>query len=100
MANESQDVFTTEQAAQYLQVSRETIYRYIHEGKILASRVGRGYRIPRRSLDLLLWTTQSRQIVSLRNYAEHEIAEFLAVVKLDDDTNRVIQQFVSASSQR
>ena len=100
MANEIRDVFTTEQAAQYLQVSRKTIYRYIHQGKLVASRLGQGYRIPKRSLDFLLWTTLSRQLISLRNYAEHEIAEFLAVDKLDDDTNRVIQQFVSASSQR
>lgn len=100
MANEIRDIFTTGQAARYLQVSPETVYRYIHEGKLLASRLGRGYRIPKHSLDFLLWTTQSRQIISLRDYGVQEIAGFLAADKLDDETNLVAQQFVSAISQR
>ena len=45
---------TPEQAAEYLQVSRETVYRYIRQGKLVASRLGRSYRVPKRNLDLLL----------------------------------------------
>lgn len=41
------DVLTPEQAAEYLQVNRETIYRYIRQGKLVASRFGRAYRIPK-----------------------------------------------------
>ncbi len=55
----SPDILTPVQAAAYLQVNRETIYRYIREGKLLASRLGRSYRIPRTNLDLLLAATQT-----------------------------------------
>src|SRR4051812_44523441 len=51
----NQDLLTPEQAAEYLQVHRETIYRYIRGGQLIASRLGRTYRIPKQSLDLLLW---------------------------------------------
>ena len=39
-------ILTPEQAADYLQVNRETIYRYIRDGKLAASRLGCGYRVP------------------------------------------------------
>ena len=41
-------------------MDRETIYRYIRQGKLIASRLGRSYRVPRRSLDLLLWAIRTR----------------------------------------
>ncbi|MFU8772668.1 MAG: helix-turn-helix domain-containing protein, partial [Anaerolineales bacterium] len=50
----SSEIFTPEQAAEYLQLDRETIYRYIRQGKLVASKFGRAYRIPKRSIDLLL----------------------------------------------
>jgi excisionase family DNA binding protein len=37
----SPDVLTPEQAADYLQVDRETIYRYIGGGHLMASKLGR-----------------------------------------------------------
>ena len=57
---ESREIFTTEQAAEYLQVNRETVYRYIRQGKLVASKLGRNYRLPKRSLDLFLWATRTR----------------------------------------
>ena len=54
------EVLTPEQAADYLQVSRETIYRYIHRGQLTAFKLGRVYRIPRNSLELLFWATRAR----------------------------------------
>ena len=39
-------MMTPEQAADYLQLNRETIYRYIRSGRIPAIRLGRRYRIP------------------------------------------------------
>ena len=71
------DILTPEQAAEYLQVDRETIYRYIRQGKLVASKLGRAYRIPRGSIDLLLWATRTRDDVSLREYTGSEIAEFI-----------------------
>ena len=64
----SRDIFTPTQAAEYLQVDRETIYRYIPQGKLVASKLGRKYRIPKSSVDLLLWATRTRDDITLREY--------------------------------
>lgn len=76
------DILTPEQVAEYLQVNRETVYRYIREGKLVASRLGRAYRIPRRSIDLLLLATSTRPDIALREYSDAEIAEFMELDKL------------------
>jgi excisionase family DNA binding protein len=61
MANASSapEIMTPDQAADYLQVDRETVYRYIRSGKLDASRLGRSYRIPRRNIELLLLATRT-----------------------------------------
>lgn len=79
-----QDVLTPDQAAEYLQVDRETIYRYIRQGKLIASRIGRTYRVPKRSLDLLLWATRTRPDITLREYTDAEIDDFIAADQLDE----------------
>ena len=88
------EVMTPEQAAEYLQVNRETVYRYIREGKLVASRLGRSYRIPKRSLDLLLWATRTRQDVTLREYTGEEVGEFLGSDELDQETREIAEQFL------
>lgn len=94
------EVMTPEQAADYLQVNRETIYRYIRDGKLVASQLGRSYRIPKRSLDLLLWATRTRQDLSLREYTGEEIAEFLESDQLDDEAREIAERFMRAADQR
>ncbi len=49
MAELTSEILTPDQAATYLQLNRETIYRYIRQGKIVASQLGRSYRIPKRA---------------------------------------------------
>ena len=93
------DIFTPDQAADYLQVDRETIYRYIRDGKLVASKLGRAYRIPRRSIDLLLWSTRTRPDISLREYTGVEIDEFMAADALDEDALAVIQQITATAAQ-
>lgn len=97
MINDTREIFTPEQAAEYLQVNRETVYRYIRQGKLVASKLGRSYRVPKRSLDLLLWATRTREDITLREYTGQEIAEFLAADQLDDEANLIAQRFLSAS---
>lgn len=58
-------VLTAEQAGDELQVDRKTIYRYIRQGKLVASRLGRTYRISKRSIALRLWATRTREDVTL-----------------------------------
>ena len=53
------EIMTPEQVADYLQLNKETVYRYIREGKLVASRLGRNYRIPKESVDLFLLATST-----------------------------------------
>jgi len=93
------DILTPDQAAAYLQVDRETVYRYIRNGKLVASRLGRAYRIPKHSIDLLLWVTRTRPDISLRDYTGAEIDEFITADALDDEAQMIKNQVTQASSQ-
>jgi hypothetical protein len=50
----------------------------------VASKLGRHYRIPRRSIDLLLWSTRTREDITLREYTGQEIAGFMAADQVID----------------
>ena len=97
MIKQTREVLTAEEAADYLQVNRETIYRYIREGKLVASKLGRTYRVPKRSLELLLWATRTREDITLREYTGEEIAGFMADDQLDDEAQAVISRFLAAN---
>ena len=90
------EIFTPEQAEEYLQVERETIYRYIRQGKLVASRLGRAYRIPKGSIDLLLWATRTREDITLREYTGSEVAEFIKADELDEATQEIAKRFLSS----
>src|SRR5947209_19720779 len=90
------EIMTPEQAAEYLQVSRETVYRYIRQGKLAATRLGRAYRVPKRNLDLLLWENRTEQ-VPLRQYTREEVAAFLREDELDPETAQIAQRFLAGN---
>ncbi len=92
-ASAAHDVMTPEQVAEYLQVSVDTIYRYIRRGVLLASRVGRVYRIPRDNVELLLLSTNARSDIILRDYTTQEIEAFLQEDALDDDALSIVKHF-------
>lgn len=48
------ELFTVEQAAEYLQIHKVTIYKYIRAGILPAAKLGKVYRIFRRDLEGLL----------------------------------------------
>lgn len=54
------EILTPEQVADYLQVRKDTVYRYIRTGKLAAVRLGRSYRVPRESIDLFLLANSTR----------------------------------------
>jgi excisionase family DNA binding protein len=87
------EVFTPEQVAEYLQINRETVYRYIRDGKLVASRLGRTYRVPKRSVELLLWATRTRKHVTLREYTGDEIANFVEEDQLDEQAQAIVNRF-------
>ena len=96
MNTETREVLTPEQAADYLQVNRETVYRYIRQGKLVASKLGRTYRVPKRSLDLLLWSTRTCEDITLREYTGAEIEGFLEDDRLDDEAGEIAQRFLTS----
>src|SRR6266516_721952 len=91
------DILTPEQVAASLQINRETVYRYIREGKLVASKLGRTYRIPRPNLDLFLWATRTRRDVSLREYTSNEITGFLRADELDTEAREIAGRFSRAT---
>jgi excisionase family DNA binding protein len=93
MNQQTREVLTPEQVAEYLQIDRETVYRYIRNGKLVASRLGRTYRVPKRSVELLLWATRTRQDVTLREYTGEEIANFVEQDQLDEEAQAIANRF-------
>lgn len=47
--------YTPAQAAEYLQVSREIVYRLLNNGELKAKKIGGQWRITRKALDALLY---------------------------------------------
>jgi len=87
-------ILTPDQAAAYLQVNRETIYRYIRDGRLVASRLGRTYRIPKVSVDQLLWQGRTRPSIPLRTYTDEEVAGFLRDDVLTEEQHAVVARLV------
>ena len=46
-------LYTPEQVAQILQLSKNTVYSLIHDGEIIAKKIGKVYRIPSTSLSFV-----------------------------------------------
>ena len=49
----SPKVYTPEQVAQLLQLSKNTVYELINRGEIVAKRIGKVYRIPASSISFV-----------------------------------------------
>lgn len=54
------DVMTVEQVAAYLQLNKLTVYKFVREGRIPASRLGKSYRIQKADVDQFLETQKLR----------------------------------------
>lgn len=54
------DLMTVEQVADYLQLNKLTIYKYIREGRLPAARLGKAYRIRLADVDAFLERHMSR----------------------------------------
>jgi excisionase family DNA binding protein len=94
------DILTPDQVAEYLQVNRETVYRYIRNGKLPASRLGRSYRITRRNVDVLLRATTTTPDLPPRIYSDEEIDEFIQTDQLDDEAREIANRFAEAMQRR
>jgi excisionase family DNA binding protein len=100
IADIKRQLMTPEQVAQFLQIDRSTVYRYIREGKLSAFRIGRGYRISPDSVDLLLKGTSTRPFIELREYTDEQIEDFLREDKLSEEALKVVETFLSIPDRR
>lgn len=53
------EVLTVEQAAEYLQIHKVTVYKFIRAGVLPAAKLGKVYRIYRRDLEALMASTRT-----------------------------------------
>ena len=63
---ESNQIMTVEQVAEYLQLNRLTVYRYVREGRIPAAKIGKLYRILKADVDAFLEGQKTRLAVRPR----------------------------------
>jgi excisionase family DNA binding protein len=55
------ELLTTDEVAQWLKITRQTVQRLIQRGQLTASRIGREWRVKRRELDAFLQATEIRR---------------------------------------
>lgn len=53
MDSTDKKVYTPEEVAKLLQLSKNTVYELINRGEIIAKRIGKVYRIPKSSLSFV-----------------------------------------------
>jgi len=82
----TKDILTPQEVAEYLQLTRDTVYRYIREGKLVASRLGRHYRIPKENVELFLLVTSTAGGARMRTYSLREVGEWLHEDQIDKET--------------
>jgi excisionase family DNA binding protein len=85
----TKDVLTPQEVADYLQITPDTVYRYIREGKLVASRLGRHYRIPRENVELFLLATSTAGGGQLRTFSGDEVAAWLREDEIDEGTQAI-----------
>ena len=67
------DILTVDQVAAYLQLNRLTVYRYIREGRLRASKVGKAYRIRKADVDWFLDTMRTLPVRRSKTPARPEV---------------------------
>jgi excisionase family DNA binding protein len=79
-------ILTPQEVAEYLQLTPDTIYRYIREGKLAAAKFGRHYRIPKENVDLLLLVSSTAGGARMRDFSTQEIGDWLQEDQVDEGT--------------
>ncbi len=91
----TKDVLTPQEVAEYLQITSDTVYRYIREGKLVASKLGRHYRIPKENIELFLLVTSTAGGAQLRTFAKEDIAEWLREDEIAEETRTIGQKLLT-----
>jgi excisionase family DNA binding protein len=80
------DILTPQEVAEYLQLTPDTVYRYIREGKLAAAKLGRHYRIPKENVDLLLLVSSTAGSARMRVFSREEVEDWLEADEIDQET--------------
>ena len=80
------DILTPQEVAEYLQLTPDTVYRYIREGKLAAAKLGRHYRIPKESVELLLLVSSTAGSARMRVFSRHQVDEWFEEDEIDQET--------------
>lgn len=75
----STKVYTPEQVAEILQLSKNTVYGLINRGEIIAKKIGNVYRIPARSI-LFVFTGLDWDLYEAQKEDERRLSDIEAVV--------------------
>ena len=86
MSTASQDiVLTTNEASEYLRISRPTFLKYVHQGRIKAIKVGRAWRVLQSELNRFLCGEMEPRMetlaLSVNTYPEKSSSERPVVVQ-------------------
>jgi len=88
------DVLTPQEVADYLQLAPDTVYRYIREGRLVASKLGRQYRIPKKNIELFLLVTSTAGGARMRAFSGERVAMWLEEDRIDEETRSLGQEFL------
>jgi len=90
------DVLTPQAVAEYLQLTPDTIYRYIREGKLVASKMGRQYRIRKESVELFLLATSVGGDARMRTFSRQQVEGWLEADRIGEEIGAVGRELVVA----
>ncbi len=96
----TRDVLTPQEVAEYLQLAPDTVYRYIREGKLVASKLGRQYRIPKKNVELFLLVTSVAGDARMRTFSRQQVAEWLEEDRIDEETQSMGQELLTELQNR
>jgi excisionase family DNA binding protein len=85
----NRDVLTPQEVAEYLQLTPDTVYRYIREGKLVASKFGRQYRVLKENVELFLLATSVGGDARMRSFSRQQVEEWLDADRIDEETRLV-----------
>jgi excisionase family DNA binding protein len=91
----TKDVLTPQEVAEYLQLTPDTVYRYIREGKLVASKLGRTYRIPKENVELFLLVTSTAGDAQMRSFSRQRVMEWLEEDRIDEETRSLGQELLT-----
>jgi excisionase family DNA binding protein len=92
----TRDVLTPQEVAEYLQLTPDTVYRYIREGRLVASKLGRQYRVPKENVELFLLATSVAGDARMRTFSRQQVMEWLEDDRIDEETRSIGQEFLEA----